>query len=125
MDSLDPFTDEVIDSVATITGRDPAAVSDLVLRHQQAVCENPGVVDLVYELRRTLPYDPLVRRTEAAYYLVVRERIWMEFERAGFSEEELDTLQCVHDRQARSHVRQQGDDTAVFDGGAPMVLALP
>lgn len=123
MDPLAPFDGEVIEAVAAETGRDPAAVRELVARHQRAVRENPGVADLVYEWRRYLPYDPLVARADDAYHLVVLPRVWEDFGRAGFSERELDRLGRVHDRQARRAARARGDDESVFDGGAPVVLA--
>lgn len=122
MDPLAPFNGEVIEAVSAETGRDPAAVRELVARHQRSVRENPGVADLVYEWRRYLPYDPLVVRADDAYHLVVLPRVWDDFGRAGFTEPELDRLKRVHNRQARRAARARDDEETVFDGAAPVVL---
>lgn len=120
---LEPFDEDVIATVARETDSTTDAVRQLVGRHQRLVRENPGVTDLVYEWRNYLEYDPLVARTDDAYYLVVLPRIWAEFgEALDLSSAELDRLELVHDRQARRNARERGDDESVYDGARPVVL---
>lgn len=120
---LTGFDEEVIEAVAAETSVDPQAVRELVVRHQSLVRENPGVKDLIYEWRNYLGYDPLVARTDDAYHLVVLPEVWEEFGDAlDLSPEALDRLKRVHDEQARRAARERGDDEAVYDDAAPVVL---
>lgn len=121
-DPLAAFDDELVEAVAVEVDCRPEELRGLVRRHQTLVRETPGVDDLLYEWRKYYPYDPLVVRTERAFHVVLRERVWEEFtDRLGLSTVEHHALLAVHDRQARS----VADDESVYDGGAPMVLTRP
>lgn len=121
-DPLTAFDDVLLEAVAAEVDCSPEALRGLVRRHQMLVRETPGVDDLLYEWRKYYPYDPLVMRTEQAFHVVLRERVWEEFtDRLGLSPTERGALLAVHDRQARA----DADDESVYDGGAPMVLTRP
>lgn len=118
-DPLAAFDDAVVDAAAAEVDCTPDALRDLVRRHQLLVRENPGVDDLLYEWRKYYPYDPLVARTDRAFHVVLRDRVWTEFtDRLALSDAEREALLAVHERQARA----EADDESVFEGGAPMVL---
>ena len=53
-------------------------VTDVLARHQHAVENLPGVENIVYEWRKQYE-DPLLARTETAYYLRVPRTVWDEF----------------------------------------------
>lgn len=126
-DPLAAFDEAVLEAVADEEGVAGDALADLVRRHQRGMRELPGVLDLVYEWRRTLPYDPLVERTEAAFHVVLTEAVWAEFLDAhDLSARERRALLAVHDRQVR-HALDEGEREAddPLYGGAPMVLTRP
>lgn len=122
-DLLAPFDDEVVAAVAERTGTSTAELRTLLRRHQESAREFPGVDNLVYEWRKYLPYDPVVARTDAAFHCVVLPEVWGDFGDAlGVDDSEFERLLAVHDRQARRAAEERGEDTAVFDGGTPMLL---
>ena len=57
-----------VETVAETFGVDADDLAAVVARHQQAVEDLPGVENIVYEWRKQYE-DPLVERTETAYYL--------------------------------------------------------
>lgn len=121
-DPLAAFDDEVVEAAAAEVDCSPDALRDLVRRHQALVRETPGVDDLLYEWRKYYPSDPLVARTDRAFHVVLRDRVWTEFtDRLALSPAERRALLAVHERQARA----EADDGGVLDGGAPMVLTRP
>lgn len=102
-DPLAAFDDDVVAAVAAERDLSAASLSELIERHQRLVRELPGVEDVVYEWRKTLPDDPLVERREAAYYLAVAPAVWAEYgEALDADAADLDALRAVHDRQLRS-----------------------
>lgn len=110
----DPFEERVVAAVARERGVDPAALRELVERHQASVRDSPGVDDLVYEWRRYLPYDPLVARTDEAFVCVVFASIWEEFaDGMGIEDDEREALMAVHRRQARRLADVDEDAEAV------------
>lgn len=126
-DPLAAFDPSLVAEVAAEEGVEPEELRDLLRVHQETVRERPGVDDLVYEWRRTLPYDPLVARTEAAFHVVLTEAVWAEFLDAhDLSARERRALLAVHDRQVR-HALDEGEREAddPLYGGAPMVLTRP
>lgn len=125
-DPVAPFDPSVVAAVADEAGLDASSLHDLVRRHQAGVRELPGVDDLVYEWRRGLPFDPVVARTDAAYYLVVPETVWAEFDdHLALGSGEREALREVHDRQTRARAADLERVEGVPDGTAPMVLTRP
>lgn len=123
-DRLAPFDEDVVAAVASETGGSEADLWDALERHQAYADSLPSVEDLVYEWRTQLPYDPLVARTAAAYYVALLPGVWTEFgEQMGLSGATITRLRQVHDRQARRDAEERGDVTDVYEGAAPMVLA--
>ncbi|MFB6157383.1 MAG: hypothetical protein ABEJ34_06035 [Haloferacaceae archaeon] len=116
------------DPLAAFDGAVVAAVADdddrlrrLARRHQEAVRENPGVDDIVYEWRRAYPHQPLVGRTDGAYYLLVEPAAWREFGDAlGLDDVERGLLTTLHARQFAAAVGEPGDDRR-----EPLVLTRP
>ncbi|WP_134672366.1 hypothetical protein [Halorussus marinus] len=105
-DPLDPFPDV-----------DDEADRALVARHQEAVRALPAlsVEDLVYDYRTQFHRDPLVARTDAAYYLSVRSHVWAEFgERLDAGPDGLSRLKAIHAEQFREHVGEQAADDAMI-----------
>lgn len=98
---MDRF-DDALDTVAAETGVDRARLRDALDRQQSLAADAPGVAgldDLVYEWRRLLPEDPLVRREDGAYYLAVEEHVWVDFvSRFDFADEVDAALREVHAR---------------------------
>ncbi|MGM0592624.1 MAG: hypothetical protein ACQETI_13560 [Halobacteriota archaeon] len=110
--------DEPIETVARDHQVDQTELRTLVARHQDLVADLPGVEDIVYEWRKTLPRNPLVERRRAAYYLLVDERIWREYARAlSFEGEELTAVEAVHRLTLRRVAADRLDDDR-----KPMVL---
>lgn len=92
------FDPELVAAVAADAGVAAADLSELVERHQASVAELPGTEDLVYEWRKHFA-DPVVRRTERAYYLSVPDHVWDEFGAdLGASADALGALMDVHRR---------------------------
>jgi len=121
---LAPFDGDVVAAVASETGGSEAALWDALQRHQAYAGSLPSVEDLVYEWRTRLPYDPLVDRTDAAYYVALLPQVWTEFgEQMGLSGATITRLREVHDRQARRLTAEHGTPTEPYDGAAPMVLS--
>lgn len=91
---------------------------DLIARHQRAVREFPdvSVADLVYEYRTLFHQDPLVERTETAYYLSVRSHVWNEFaDWMELTDDELARLKAAHAEQFVASVGHSADrDALVF-----------
>jgi hypothetical protein len=89
----------------------------LVARHQEAVRALPdrSVEDLVYDYRTQFHQDPLVARTETAYYLSVRSHVWAEFgEWMDADADELARLKAIHADQFRAHVGEAADGEAMI-----------
>ena len=123
-DRLAPFDEDVVAAVASETGGSEADLWDALDRHQAYADSLPSVEDLVYEWRTQLPYDPLVARTDAAYYVALLPGVWTEFgDQMGLSGATITRLREVHDRQARRAAEARGDSTDPYEGAAPMVLA--
>jgi hypothetical protein len=122
-DLLAPFDDDIVAAVAERTGTSADALRALLRRHQQSARDFPGIDNLVYEWRKYLPYDPVVARTDAAFHCVVLPEVWGDFGDAlEVNDSEFEQLLAVHDRQARRAAAERGEETAVFDGGTPMLL---
>lgn len=122
-DPLAAFDDDVVAAVARERALSASELREALRRQQEHARSLPSVDDLVYDWRRFLPYDPLVRRDETAYYLVFTPSVWEEFgEQLSFDDEMLAAARAVHDRQLRHVLTTHGEDAAVADGGAAMVL---
>lgn len=123
-DRLAPFDDDVVAAVAAETGGSEASLWEALGRHQAYADSLPSVDDLVYEWRTQLPYDPLVTRTDEAYYVALLPGVWNEFgEQMGLSGATITRLREVHDRQARRVADERGEPTDPYEGAAPMVLS--
>lgn len=98
---MDRF-DDAITTVATETGVDAERLREALEQQQTLAADAPGVAsleDLVYEWRRLLPEEPLVRREDGAYYLAVEEHVWEDFvSRFDFDDEIDAALRDVHAR---------------------------
>jgi hypothetical protein len=117
-DPLASFDEGVIETVAREHDVPAARLRGLIRRHQALVRRLPGVDDVVYEWRRSLPTDPVVERRPDVYYLSVAEHVWPEYVAAlSLSGEEATLLRAVHRRQFESAVGARPTD----DRGA-MVL---
>jgi len=124
-DELAEFDDSVIETVAAEHDIAPAALTDLVRTHQSNVRDLPGVEDIVYEWRNYFHQDPLVGRTEAAYYLALPAHVWDEFaEDMGLSSAERAALLAVHERQAR-HADGAGVELDRLETDTALVLVRP
>ncbi|MFB6191730.1 MAG: hypothetical protein ABEI11_00230 [Haloarculaceae archaeon] len=123
-DRLAPFDADLVAAVAAETGGSEASLWDALGRHQAYADSLPSVEDLVYEWRTQLPYDPLVARTDEAYYVALLPGVWNEFgEQMGLSGATITRLREVHDRQARRAADERGEPTDAYEGAAPMVLS--
>jgi hypothetical protein len=102
-------------------------LADLVRTHQSNVRDLPGVEDIVYEWRNYFHQDPLVGRTDGAYYLALPDHVWDEFVAdMGIEDPERAALLAVHDRQARAAPADAGVDEDRLDGDdAALVLTRP
>ncbi|WP_247009183.1 hypothetical protein [Halorientalis litorea] len=117
-DLLAPFDDEAIERVAGKHDVTADELRELLRRHQRQARENPGVEDIVYEWRSQFHGDPLLHRTEEAYYLRLRDHVWDEFADAlDIPETALFALLDVHADQTR---RDTGAGTR--DGEQLMIL---
>lgn len=95
---------------------DERRLRQLVADHQQSVRDLPGVENIVYEWRRSFAVNPVVLRTDSAYFLVVEPWVWAEFAAAlSLSPAEVDALRAVHDRQFRRSVAAERDRTELDD----------
>jgi len=113
-DPLAAFDPDVVDAVAADHDLAASGLRDLASRHQESMRDLPGIDDLVYEWRTQFHDDPMVERTETAYYLTVREHVWEEFADAlDLSERELGALQALHDRQLHAAVEPSGGGVAI------------
>jgi hypothetical protein len=99
-DPLEPFDETVIETVAADHDLNSATLRALLERHQRQMRELPGVENLVYEWRKTLPCDPLLERREDVYLLVVEPNVWPQFADAlEFDAEALAAVRAVHAEQ--------------------------
>jgi len=122
-DELSAFADDVIAAVAADHGVDRDRLTDLVRSHQSNVRDLPGVDDLVYEWRNQFHLDPMLARTDDAYYLALPAHVWDEFgDDLGVDDDERAALIAVHDRQARTDAKTAGFDASRLDGDAAVVL---
>lgn len=125
-DELAAFDQSVIDAVADDHGVSAERLTDLVATHQRNVRDLPGVEDIVYEWRNYFHLDPMVARTEAAYYLALPDHVWEEFvEDLALEDGERAALLALHDRQAREDAATAGVDTGRLDGDRALVLTRP
>jgi hypothetical protein len=106
-DELAAFEDDLVASVGAEVEpeRDaevgPERLAALAREHQAGVRDRPGVDNIVYEWRRQLPGDPLLRRTRAVYVLALPEGVWAEFlDELGADGQEAAALRRLHARQA-------------------------
>jgi hypothetical protein len=98
-DELAAFEDDLL---AEVGDADSERLATLAREHQAGVRALPGVDDIVYEWRRTLPGEPLLYRSTALYVLVLPGRVWVEFlEGMELAESEASALRELHRRQAR------------------------
>ena len=98
-DELAAFEDDIVASVGAEVG--PERLAALAREHQAGVRDRPGVDNIVYEWRRQLPGDPLLRRTRAVYVLALPEGVWAEFlDELGADGQEAAALRRLHARQA-------------------------
>jgi hypothetical protein len=122
-DPLTPFDPALVARVAAEHGFDAGVLAALVRRHHEYAARVPGIDELVFEWRRTFAYDPLVARTDDAYYLVVDSNIWTEFAtQMRLDDNEIAALRALHNRQARRHAAGR-EEPAVFGDRAPLLLA--
>ncbi|WP_415381759.1 hypothetical protein [Halosimplex sp. TS25] len=125
-DELAAFDDAVLADAADDNDVSVDRLAALVRTHQSNVRDLPGVEDIVYEWRNYFHQDPLVGRTEGAYYLALPDHVWEEFvEDMGIEGAERAALLAVHDRQARTAEPAAGVDAARLDGDAALVLTRP
>lgn len=110
-DPLEPFDEAVIETVAADHDLDSATLRALLERHQQQMRDLPGVENLVYEWRKTLPRDPLVERREDVYLLVVHSDVWPQFADAlEFDADSLAAVRAVHAEHLPAETTPQDDD---------------
>ncbi|RXK49023.1 hypothetical protein [Halorientalis pallida] len=120
-DTLAPFDDDLLGTVAGRHDLDEPALRDLLARHQRQVRDNPGVEDIVYEWRSQFHEQPILQRTDDTYYLRLRAHVWDEFADAlDISEADLHALLDAHEEQCR---RETG--ASIGDGERAMVLSRP
>ncbi|WP_135363395.1 hypothetical protein [Halosimplex halophilum] len=125
-DELAAFDEAVVESVAADREVSVERLTDVVRTHQANVRELPGVEDIVYEWRNYFHLDPLVGRTEDAYYLALPDHVWAEFtDDLDLTEAESEALLAVHDAQARAAPDAAGVDETRLDGDAALVLTRP
>ena len=116
-DPLEPFDEAVIEAVAADHDLDPATLRALLERHQQQMRDLPGVENLVYEWRKTLPRDPLVERREDVYLLVVDPNVWPQFADAlEFDADALAAVRAVHAEQLPAESTSQDDERDALRG---------
>jgi len=106
-----------IEATAADHGVDPDSLATALTDHQASVEDLPGVENIVYEWRKQYE-DPLLERTETAYYLVLPRQVWDEFADAlGFADDVLAAVIDVHRRtvvaDADTSTRPSGDQTYV------------
>ncbi|WP_435194646.1 hypothetical protein [Natronomonas sp. EA1] len=120
---LPVFEAELVTAVAEAHDTSPDQLAALVARVQSYLAGFPGIEDLVYEWKRAFAYDPVVLRDDERYVVVLLPYVWEELaEQLELEDDDLATLRAVHDRQARATFDARGEDAAVLEGGAPMVL---
>jgi hypothetical protein len=125
-DELAVFDDAVVDAAAADHDLSPDRLAEVVRAHQDNVRELPGVDDIVYEWRNYFHLDPMLARTEEAYYLALPDHVWDEFaEDLALDDDERVGLLAVHDRQARRDAESAGFDAGRLDGDAAVVLVRP
>ncbi|AQL44390.1 hypothetical protein BV210_17440 [Halorientalis sp. IM1011] len=101
-DSLAPFDDDLLATVASRHDVDEPTLRDLLTRHQKQVRDNPGVEDIVYEWRSQFHGQPVVERTDDTYFLRLRAHVWDEFADAlDIAETDLHALLDAHEEQLR------------------------
>lgn len=104
-DPLALFDDAVIAEIATEFDISAEVLRGAARRHQEQMRDLPGVDDLVYEWRKTLPREPLVDRRDDAYLLVIHPGVWPQFVDAlDLREAELDALRELHARVLAAEV---------------------
>lgn len=129
-DPLGAFDSTVVDDVAWEFDCTPDSLAALARDHQESVRALPGVDDIVYEWRRTLPVDPLVERRSDAYFLRIESAVWAEFTDAlALGDDEAAALVAVHARQFGASLGGDERPGAAAENIAterePMVLTRP
>jgi len=125
-DELAAFDEAVVESVAAERDVSTERLTDVVRTHQANVRDLPGVEDIVYEWRNYFHRDPLVGRTDGAYYLALPAHVWEEFtDDLALGDAESAALLAVHDAQARAAPGDAGVETARLDTDAALVLTRP
>lgn len=105
------------DPLAPFPAVESARDRELVARHQRTLRDLDGatVDGLVYEYRTQFHADPLVDRTETAYYLSVRDHIWTEMAAwLDLDDAELARLKDAHAEQFRATVGESADERALI-----------
>lgn len=123
---LAAFDDELVAETATDHDLAESKLADLARTHQARVRDLPGVDDIVYEWRNHFHLDPLLARTEDAYYLALPTHVWTEFgDDLGSDDAERAALLDLHDRQARRVASTVGINTVRLDEDHAVVLTRP
>jgi hypothetical protein len=122
-DELAVFDDDLVEEVAAEHNHSADSLTALARRHQSNVHEQPGVDDIVYEWRNHFHLDPVVARTDEAYYLALPEHVWEEFDDTLDAEaNELTALHSLHDRQARQNAAAVGFDVDRLESDEALIL---
>ena len=125
-DELSAFADDVIAAVAADHGVDRDRLTDLVRSHQSNVRDLPGVDDLVYEWRNQFHLDPMLARTDDAYYLALPAHVWDEFlDALGVEGDRADALRAAHRVQFDRAAEEAGFDPDRAADDAAVVLTRP
>jgi hypothetical protein len=107
------FEQSRIEATAAEHELDPDSLAATLASHQESVEDLPGVENIVYEWRKQYE-DPLLARTETAYFLVLPRQVWDEFATAlGLDEDGLAAVIEVHRRTVAEHSdapAEPGDD---------------
>jgi len=92
------FDGDDIEAVATDHAIGAASLADALATHQQSVEDLPGIENIAYEWRKQYE-DPLLARTQSAYYFALPATIWHEFGDAlDLDDETLGAVIEVHRR---------------------------
>jgi hypothetical protein len=125
-DELAVFDNGIVDEVAADHDVSADRLAELARTHQSNVRDLPGVDNLVYEWRNHFHLDPLLARTDEAYYLALPAHVWDEFaDDVAADGDERAALVALHDRQARADAAEAGFDAARLDGDDAVVLVRP
>ena len=125
-DEIAVFEDALIEDVAAAHDVSTDRLTELARSHQSNVRDLPGVDNIVYEWRNHFHLDPLLVRTEDAYYLALPDHVWEEFaDDFAADDGELSALRALHEAQSRADAPEIGLDTSRLDGDGAVVLVRP